>query len=143
MPRRLVSDLMSGNVYSLPGSASVLEAARLMGDRHIGAVLIVEEDRLEGIFSERDALGRVMAASLDPGTTRLSEVMTANPRTAIPEMEAVAALLVMRDGGFRHLPVVEEGQVKGIISMRDFIGAEFHEADEQLDYAELLEADLE
>ena len=143
MPRRLVSDLMSGKVYSLPGSASVLEAARLMGDRHIGAVLIVEEDRLEGIFSERDALGRVMAASLDPGTTRLSDVMTANPRTAIPEMEAVAALLVMRDGGFRHLPVVEEGQVKGIISMRDFIGAEFHEADEQLDYAELLEADLE
>lgn len=143
MSRRLVSDLMSGNVYSLPGSASVLEAARLMSDRHIGAVLIVEKDRLKGIFSERDALGRVMAASLDPGSTRLSQVMTANPRTAIPEMEAVAALLVMRDGGFRHLPVVEDGQVKGIISMRDFIGAEFHEADEQLDYAELLEADLE
>ena len=143
MPRRLVSDLMSGNVYSLPGSATVLEAARLMGDRHIGAVLIVEEERLEGIFTERDALGRVMAAGRDPGNTRLSEVMTANPRAAIPKMEAVAALLAMRDGGFRHLPVVEDGQVKGIISMRDFIGAEFHEADEQLDYAELLEADLE
>jgi len=143
MPRRLVSDLMTANVYSLPGNASVLEAARLMSDRHIGAVLIVEDDHLKGIFTERDALGRVMAPGRDPGETRLSEVMTANPRAAIPKMEAVAALLVMRDGGFRHLPVVEDGQVKGIISMRDFIGAEFHEADEQIDYAELLEADLE
>lgn len=143
MPRRLVSDLMSGTVYALPGSANVLEAARLMSDCHIGAILIVEEDRLKGIFTERDALSRVMAAGQDPGETRLSDVMTEKPRTAIPKMEAVAALLMMRDGGFRHLPVVEQGLVKGIISMRDFIGAEFHEADDQLDYAELLEADLE
>ncbi|MDX1576201.1 MAG: CBS domain-containing protein [Kiloniellales bacterium] len=50
---------------------------------------------------------------------------------------------MMRDGGFRHLPVVDNGQVKGVISMRDFIGAEFQEVDEQLDYAELLEADLQ
>ena len=114
-----------------------------MSECHIGAILIVEEDSLKGIFSERDALSRVMAASLDPGETRLSDVMTEKPRTAIPKMEAVAALLMMRDGGFRHLPVVEDGMVKGIISMRDFIGAEFHEADDQLDYAELLEADLE
>jgi len=143
MPRRLVSDLMSGNVFSLPGSASVLEAVRLMSDRHIGAVLIIEEDRLKGIFTERDALSRVMAASKDPGKTSLSEVMTENPRTAVPKMNAVSALFTMRDGGFRHLPVVEEGEVKGIISMRDFIGAEFQEVDEQLDYAELLEADLQ
>jgi CBS domain-containing protein len=69
--------------------------------------------------------------------------MTENPRTAIPQMSAVAALFMMRDGGFRHLPVVEDGEVKGVISMRDFIGAEFQEVDEQLDYAELLEADLQ
>lgn len=143
MARRLVSDLMSGNVCSLPESATILEAVRLMSDRHIGAVLVVEEGRLKGIFSERDALARVMAASRDPTGTTLSEVMTAGPRTAIPQMSAVAALFMMRDGGFRHLPVVEEGEVKGIISMRDFIGAEFQEVDEQLDYAELLEADLQ
>ena len=143
MARRLVSDLMSGNVCSLPGSATILEAVRLMSDRHIGAVLVVEEGRLKGIFSERDALARVMAAGRDPNQTTLSEVMTADPRTAIPQMSAVAALFMMRDGGFRHLPVVEEGEVKGIISMRDFIGAEFQEVDEQLDYAELLEADLQ
>ncbi len=143
MPGRLVSDLMSGNVYSLPGSASVLEAARLMSDCHIGAVLVIEEGRLKGIFTERDVLSRVMVANQDPGKTSLSEVMTVNPRTAILKMSAVAALIVMRDSGFRHLPVVEGGQVKGIISMRDFIGAEFQEVDEQLDFAELLEADLQ
>jgi len=143
MPRRLVSDLMSSKVYSLPGSASVLEGARLMSDRRIGAVLIVEEGRLKGIFTERDALCRVMAADQHPGKTPLSDVMTANPQTAIPNMQAVAALLTMRDGGFRHLPVVEDGQVKGIMSMRDFIGAEFQEVDEQIEYAVLLEADLQ
>ena len=143
MPRRLVSDLMSGTVCSLPESASILEAVRLMSERHIGAVLVVDEGRLKGIFSERDALARVMAAGRDPVETTLAEVMTVNPRTAIPQMSAVAALFMMRDGGFRHLPVVEDEQVKGVISMRDFIGAEFQEVDEQLDYAELLEADLQ
>lgn len=143
MPRRLVSDLMSGNVCSLPESCTILEAVRLMSDRHIGAVLVVDERRLKGIFSERDALARVMAEGRDPARTTLSEVMTENPRTAIPQMSAVAALFMMRDGGFRHLPVVEDGEVKGVISMRDFIGAEFQEVDEQLDYAELLEADLQ
>ena len=143
MARRLVSDLMSGIVHSLPGSATVLEAARLMSERGIGAVLIVEDGRLTGIFSERDALSRVLAAGLAPADTPLSDVMTADPRAAIPQMEAVAALLAMRDGGFRHLPVVEDGEVKGIISMRDFIGAEFHEVDSQIEFAELLEADLQ
>ena len=143
MPRRLVAELMSGKVHSLPGSASVLEAVRLMSEHGIGAVLVVEGDHLDGIFSERDALARVMAAGRDPGATTLAEVMTAEPRSAIPQMSAVTALLTMREGGFRHLPVVEEGQVKGIVSMRDFIGAEFQEVDAQLDYAELLEADLQ
>jgi CBS domain-containing protein len=98
---------MSGNVCSLPESCTILEAVRLMSDRsdrHIGAVLVVDEGRLKGIFSERDALARVMAEGRDPAGTTLSEVMTENPRTAIPQMSAVAALFMMRDGGFRHLP---------------------------------------
>ena len=143
MARRLVSDIMSSQVQALPGSASVLEAASLMSECRIGAVAVVEEGRLEGIFTERDALCRVMAAGHDPAKTPLSDVMTADPETAIPQMGAVAALLRMRDGGFRHLPVVEDGQVKGILSMRDFIGAEFHEVDKQIEFAQLLEADLE
>ena len=143
MARRLVSDLMSGEVYSLQSDATVLEAARFMSECGIGAILVVENGRLEGIFTERDVLSRVVATAQDPNKTPLSQVMTTNPKTAIPKMKAVTALLMMRDDGFRHLPVVEDGQVKGIISMRDFIGAEFQEVDEQLEYAELLDADLQ
>jgi len=143
MSRRLVSDIMSSQVQALPGSATVLEAASLMSECGIGAVAVVEEGRLEGIFTERDALCRVMVAGRDPAKTPLRDVMTASPETAIPQMNAVAALLKMRNGGFRHLPVVENDQLKGIVSMRDFIGAEFHEVDEQLEFAQLLEADLE
>ena len=143
MPGRLICELMSAKVHSLPKSASVLEAVRVMSDFHIGAVLVVDDGHLGGIFTERDALARVMAAGKDPTKTSLSDVMTKNPRTAIPQMSAVTALFIMRDGGYRHLPVAEDGEVKGIISMRDFIGAEFQEVDAQLDYAELLEADLQ
>ena len=143
MIRRFVSDLISGKAHSLPGSASVLDAAHMMKDFHIGAVLIVEEGQLRGIFTERDALCRVIAAGQNPSETPLSGVMTADPKTALPNMTAIAGLLMMRDGKFRHLPVVEDGQVKGIISMRDFIGAEFHEVEADLEFAELLESDLQ
>ena len=98
MPRRLVSDLMSGTVCSVPESATVLEAVRLMSDRHIGAVVIVEDGDLKGIFTERDALARVMAEGRSPDDTPVTSVMTQKPRTAIPQISAVAALLMMRDG---------------------------------------------
>ena len=143
MKHRFVSDLITGTAYSLPGSASVLEAAHMMNECRIGAVLIVEEDRLRGIFTERDVLCRVITTCRSPDETPLSEVMTADPRTASPRMSTTAALLMMRDGNFRHLPVVEDGQVMGIISMRDFIGAEFHEVEAQVEFAELLESDLQ
>lgn len=133
--RRLVKHLVSGKVHALPGNATVLEAARLMKEHRIGAILVVEEGRLRGVFTERDALCRVMAESRDPGMTPLSGVMTSNPQTGNSDMTAVEALLAMRDGGFRHLPIVEEGEVEGIVSIRDFIGAEFQEVDEQLEYA--------
>ena len=60
---------------------------------------------------------------------------TASPETVIPETRAVDALRIMRDGGYRHLPVVSEGEVIGIVSLRDFAGAEFEEVDEQLEFA--------
>ena len=135
MPRRKVADLISGDAISLPGSSMVLDAARLMVERKIGALLVVEEGRLKGIFSERDALFRVLALGRDPGITPLSGVMTPMPKTVTPDMSAVSALLMMRDGEFRHLPVVDSGEVLGVISLRDFMGAELQEVDQQLLYA--------
>ena len=135
MRRREIADLISGEVVSLPASATVLEAARLMAKQGIGCLPVIEEGRLRGIFTERDALFRVMAEGRDPGITPLTGVMTSHPQTVGPETRAVDALRIMRDGGFRHLPVVCEGEVVGIVSLRDFAGAEFEEVDEQLEFA--------
>ena len=89
----------------------------------------MDEDRLEGIFSERDAVFRVLAEGLDPGQTRLDQMMTREPMTLGPETTAVDALRLMSEIGFRHLPIVEAGQVQGVFSLRDFVGAELQQVD--------------
>lgn len=125
MKHRTVKQIIvRAETYSLPGDASVREAARLMARRHIGAVLVMEEGRLDGIFTERDALYRVIAEGLDPESTTLAEVMTSQLVTLSPDDPASDAIRLMRDIGFRHLPVVEAGgRVFGMVSLRDFIGA--------------------
>ncbi len=136
MVRRTAEDLIARQAIHLPGNATVLEAAYLMAEHKIGAIMVVEEGRLRGIFTERDALFRVIAEARDPAMTPLSGVMTAPPKTVTPGTRAVEALLIMRDNGFRHLPVVESGEVLGIISLRDFVGAELQEVEDQLQYAQ-------
>jgi CBS domain-containing protein len=96
----------------------VTEAARLMRNSNVGAVLVVEQEKLVGIFTERDAVYRVMALSLDPRDTLLREVMTPNPITVRPEETFGYALLLMHENGFRHAPVVEDGKPVGVISAR-------------------------
>jgi CBS domain-containing protein len=101
---------------------SVREAAQLMAGEKIGAVPVVKAGRLVGIFTERDALVRVIARGLDPGSTPLSEVMTADPVTIDVRRPFKHALQMMVDGGFRHVPVVEGGSVVGVVSARDALG---------------------
>ena len=129
MVHREVGQLITRkDIVCLPGSATVREASRLMADQRVGAVLIVEGSTLQGIFTERDALNRVLAAERDPDTTQLFEVMTEQLVTLGPSAAAVDALRLMNEIGFRHLPVVEDDHIYGIISLRDFIGAEFQQA---------------
>jgi CBS domain-containing protein len=99
--------------------ATVYEAARLMKKGKVGALLVVAEGRLVGIFTERDVLFRVTAAGRDPGMTRLSSVMTRNPQTVAPDDTFGRALLLMHDKGLRHVPVVEGGRPVGMISARN------------------------
>ena len=128
MAHREVGQLITRKeVVSLPGTATVREASRLMADRGVGAVLVMEGSALQGIFTERDALNRVLAEERDPSTTQLSDVMTRNLVTLGPSAAAVDGLRLMSEIGFRHLPVVEDGEVYGIISLRDFVGAEFQQ----------------
>ncbi len=126
MSQRSVVQLIKHQVIQLAPSASVREAAQLMSENHIGALLVMDEGRLAGIFTERDALNRVLAEGRDPDSTPLSEVMTGDPVTLSPQAAATQALRLMGEIGFRHLPVVEDDEVYGIISLRDFVGVELH-----------------
>lgn len=125
MNRRIMPDVIApGQQLSTLGpSATVTEAVRLMRDRHIGAVLILEDQKLLGIFTERDVLTRVVAQDRDPATTSLSEVMTANPDTVAPDDKAIDALDRMSTQGYRHLPVVAGERVVAILSIRDLYAA--------------------
>jgi CBS domain-containing protein len=110
-----------------PPETTVAKAARLMAKKNVGAVLVVEGRRLAGIFTERDAVFRVIAAGLDPGTTSIGQVMTPDPFTVPPGEIFGRALLAMHDGGFRHVPVVEDGKPIGIVSSRSALDPEMEE----------------
>lgn len=120
MPQRPVSAIIE-NQSPVTASAgiTVSEAARLMKQNHAGALLVVEGGRLAGIFTERDALFRVIAEGRNPETTHLAEVMTSNPRTIAPDRPFGHALHLMYEGEFRHVPVVDNGRPLGMVSARD------------------------
>jgi CBS domain-containing protein len=103
-----------------------------MRDRRVGAVLVTEGDcRLVGIFTGRDAVHRVLAEGKSAPRTTLEEVMTPNPDTVPPGKIAIEALRLMEDGHYRHLPIVDDGKVVGIVSRFDFSGIELDRLDEE------------
>ena len=110
-----------------PPEASVSEAARLMKKSKVGAVLVVKEAKLVGIFTERDAVYRVMAADRDPRLTSIGEVMTPEPITVSPDESFGYALLLMHEKGFRHAPVVEDGRPVGVVSARSALDPDLEE----------------
>jgi len=105
----------------------VSKAAKLMAAKNVGAVLVVEANCLVGIVSERDIAFRVVALGLDPQVTRLADVMTRAPHTVDPDKPFGYALLVMQENGFRHLPVVQDGKVLGIVSSRSAMDPDLEE----------------
>lgn len=107
--------------------ATVSEAAKLMERRKVGAVMVVEDGRLVGIFSKRDAVFRVIARNRDPQTTRLADVMTTAPKTVHPQKSFGYALLMMHENGFRHVPVIENGELIGIVSARTALDPDLEE----------------
>ena len=134
MPQRPIREIIE-NQAPITASAgiSVAEAARLMKEHRVGAILVVQGGKLKGIFTERDALFRVMAAGRDPKTTTLSEVMTPNPRTIAPDRPFGHALHLMYEGEFRHVPVVENGRPLGMVSARDALGPDLQQFITDLD----------
>lgn len=102
-----------------PPSTTIGVAAKLMAERNVGHVLVVEGDRLVGIFTERDAVYRVMAQGRDLATTTLADVMTPSPRTVRPEQPFGIAMALMHKYGFRRVPVVVDGKPVGLVAARN------------------------
>jgi len=117
-------------------TVTVLEAARMMKQQNVGALLVVDGTRLCGIFTERDALFRVLAEGRDPGATRLAQVMTPQPQTIHPDQPFLDALRMIHKGRFRHLPVVEDGRPLGMVSSRDALDDDLYELRVDLDQRE-------
>lgn len=116
----------------LPSNATVAEACQCMRDRRVGAVLVTEADgRLVGIFTGRDAVHRVLAEGKRADNTKLDEVMTRDPDAMPPGKTAIEVLRLMEDGRYRHVPIVENGMVVGIVSRFDFSGLELDRLDEE------------
>ena len=136
MDRPVRSIIGSQVPVTATGELTVAQAARLMKERRIGALLVLDDGRLAGIFTERDALFRVVAEGRDPAQTRLAEVMTTNPRTITPDRPFGHALHLMHEGGFRHVPVVDHDRPVGVVSARDALGPELEAFVAELDARE-------
>jgi CBS domain-containing protein len=125
MPQRTIRTIIEQQeLLTAPATTTVVDAARLMRQRHVGAAMVVEDGKLVGVFTERDALFRVVAEGRDGQTTRLADVMTRNPQTIHPDKPFAHALQMMHGGSFRHVPVVEDGRPVGMVSARDALGPE-------------------
>jgi CBS domain-containing protein len=111
---------------------TVFEVAKLMTEKNIGAVPVVERNRVVGIFSERDIMKRVVAKNLDPQKTRVEDVMSTELIVGSPEEDIVSIESRMKQAGIRHLPIISEDQLIGILSLRDLLQAEMDEKDEEI-----------
>ena len=123
-----VGQVMGRERLIVTGSLTTVgDAARLMARSQVGALVIVEANTVVGIFSERDAVYRVLAAGREPEVTRLADVMTPNPVTVEPDRSYGHALLRMQQCGFRHMPVVDGGLAVGIVCARNVFDPEMEE----------------
>jgi CBS domain-containing protein len=122
--RKLDAIVRDQQPLTLTSNDTVQRACQQMWERRVGATLVTDDsEHLVGIFTGRDAV-RTLAEGKDPATTLLSDAMTPRPDTLAPGSSAADALRLMRDAGFRHLPIVEQGRILGIVSRGDFQGME-------------------
>ncbi len=115
-------------------TSTVAHAARTMRDHRVGAVLVSEGGLLHGILSERDVTYRAVAAGLDPAATQVGQIMTRDVLTASPETLAINGLQMMAENQIRHLPLVDGGNVVGIVSLRDFLAEEMAQVQDKISF---------
>jgi len=128
-----IYDLVKGqDTYRADSEQTVMELAQAMVDRNIGAVPVLKDGDLVGIFSERDLMKRVVAAGRDPRSTRVSEVMTTDPLTVSPQESVETCMGLMHRHGFRHLPICDGKVLKGLVSLRDIMLHDISEKDHEV-----------
>jgi CBS domain-containing protein len=132
--KKLRDIMRPGFVFTVPRDATVAEATRLMAAENVGIVSVVDGDRLIGVFSERDVTRRVVAAGLDPGGVRVGDVMTADLIVADADEDYQSAMLKMDQANIRHLPVVSDGQLLSMLSIRDLMRVHIDHQGEELRY---------
>lgn len=127
-----VKDLIKDRqTYTVQDGQSVLDVAKFLVEHNIGAVPVLHDKQLVGIFSERDIMKRVVAELRDPRTTKVSDIMTKGPVTVTPESTVEECMVLMRDHNCRHLPICEDNRLWGLISLRDVLAHEVAEKDEE------------
>jgi len=114
-----IRDVMTTRLVTVGPDATAVEAAVAMRDNNIGPVLVVEDGQIRGILTDRDITVEAVAAGMDPSTTKVIDLCTANVQTVSPDTPVSEAVRLMQDNSVRRLPVVEDGKPVGIVSLGD------------------------
>ena len=120
--------LKDRETYTVEGQQTVFEVAKFMVERNIGAVPVLDRGKLIGIFSERDIMKRVLVEGMDPKKAKVADVMTPNPLVVTADESFEQCMLLMKQHGFRHLPILDGPKLVGLVSLRDLL---LHEVDEK------------
>lgn len=142
--RTVFQSISQRHVVSVLPTATVFTAATVMTRANCGSVLIIDASTtLLGIVTERDMMTRVLAKSMDPQTTTVADIMTRNPHCVVPETKVTAAVLMMIERGFRHLPIVNHtNKILGVFSARDVMPQEMQAAESLAEFNDKLNDSL-
>lgn len=134
--RQILQGKAINALYTVTSGQTVLDALRLMADKNIGAVLVVDDGELTGIFSERDYARKVILKNRHSDDTLIREVMTPDVITIEPDQRLDECMVIMSDRHIRHLPVVDKNELIGIISINDVVTAIIRDQKTRIDSLE-------
>jgi CBS domain-containing protein len=134
--KKLLEDKVQSNIWNVQPQQTVIEALELMAEKNIGAVMVMEDDKLVGIFSERDYARKGIIMGRNAKTTIIADVMTPKVFTVSSSMNVHDCMQIFSDKKFRHLPVVDNGQVVGILSVGDIVNSIMQEQKQHISYLE-------
>ena len=134
--KKLLAQKPQSNVWSVTPQAMVIDALHLMAEKNIGAVVVVDGDELVGIFSERDYARKGIIQGRSAKTTPITEVMTPKVFTVSPQMDILECMRLFSEKRFRHLPVMDEGKVVGVLSIGDIVTSIMNDQKNHIEYLE-------